>query len=88
MNLNGPNISAINSQAVSVVRHDIGIIEWTEKKELQSLDRKTKKTLTMYGAHHPKVDEDRLYVKRSKGGYEMISVEDGGKQFGKIFNVN
>ena len=88
MNLTGPKISAINPQAVSVVRHNIGIIEWTKKEEPQSLDRKTKKMLTMYGAHHAKVDEDRLYVKRSKGGYEMISVENGGKQFGKIFNVN
>ena len=74
--LNGGNtISAINSRAVSVIRYGAGIIEWT-KAELHKLDQKTRKVLTMNGAHHPKADVDRLYMKREVGGRGLISVED------------
>ena len=62
--LNGRNIiSAINSRAVSIVRYGAGIIKWT-KNELEELDRKTRKLMTMYGAQNPKADVDRLYLKR------------------------
>ena len=44
--------------------------------ELEELDRKMRKLLTMYGAHHPKVDVDRLYMKRADGGRGLIGVED------------
>ena len=51
--LNGGNIiSAINSRAVSIVRYGAGIISWT-KMELEEPDRKTRKPMTAYGAHHP-----------------------------------
>ena len=30
----------------------------------------------MYGAHHPKADVDRLYIKRSREGRRLIGVED------------
>ena len=74
--LNGMNsISAINSRAVSVVRYGAGIIKWT-KEELEKLDRKTRKLLTIHRAFHCRGDVDRLYVKRSKGGRGLISVED------------
>lgn len=39
-------------------------------------DRKTRKLLTTYRAHHPKTDVDRLYLKRSGGGRGLIGVED------------
>ena len=66
--LNGGNIIlAINSRAVSIVRYGAGIISWS-KKELEKLDRKTRKLMTMYGGHHPKADVDRLYLKRCEGG--------------------
>ena len=52
--LNGKNkINAINTWAVSVLRHGAGIIGWT-KQELKALDRTTRKVLTMNGAFHPK----------------------------------
>ena len=51
--LNGKNIIiAINTWAVSLLRYGAGLIIWT-KNELQQLDRKTRKKLTMYGAFHP-----------------------------------
>ena len=59
--LNGMNsISAINYRAVSVVRYGAGIIKWT-KEELEKLDRKTRKLLTMstdYMLREAKVVED------------------------------
>ena len=62
-------ISAINSRAVAVIGCVAGILNWT-KAEAQLLYRKTRKLLTMYRAHHPKTDVDRLYLKR------MLVAED------------
>ena len=60
-------IQAIGSLAVPVLRYSFGIINW-QQEELQKLDRKTRKLLTIHGQHHPKADVDRLYVSRKKGG--------------------
>ena len=54
---------AINSRAASTVRYGAGIISWT-KMELEELDRRTRNLMTMYEAHHPKADLDRLYLQR------------------------
>ena len=73
--LNGKNkISAVNTWAVATFRYGAGIIQWKYNK-LKDIDRKTRKTMTMYGAFHPKSDVDRLYVKRKEGGRGLISVE-------------
>ena len=46
--VNGENIiSAINSRAVSVVRYRARVIIWT-KMELEELDQKTRKLMTMH----------------------------------------
>ena len=50
------------------------MIDWKES-ELKSVVKKTRKTLTMYGAMHPKGDVDRLYIKRNEGGRGLSSVE-------------
>ena len=39
------------------------------------MDKMTKKTLTMYGALHPKSDIDGLYLKQKHGGTGLISIE-------------
>ena len=73
--LNGRNkFQAINTWAVALLRYGAGIIKWN-KEELQNLDRKSRKLLTLYGAFHPKSDVDRLYLPRSKGGRGLISCE-------------
>ena len=46
-----------------------------EKEELKTLDRMTRKVLTMNGAFHPKSDVDRLYVSRVNGGRGLIGCE-------------
>ena len=54
----GGVISVINSRTVFIVRYRVWIISCT-KMDLEELDRKTRKLMTMYGAHHPKADVDR-----------------------------
>ena len=74
--LNGKNIiTSINSRAVSIIRYSAGVLNWPVA-EVKELDRKTRKQLTMHGAHHPKANTDRLYMKRESGGRGLISVED------------
>ena len=41
--------------AVAVFRYGAGILQWKES-ELKNVDRKSRKTMTMYGALHPKSD--------------------------------
>ena len=43
--------------------------------ELKDLDKKSRKTMRMYGGLHLKSDVDRLYAKRKEGGRGLISVE-------------
>ena len=74
--LNGINIiTSINSRAISIIRYSAGVLKWPVA-EVKELDRKTRKQLTMHGAHHPKSNTERLYMKRSIGGRGLISVED------------
>ena len=53
-------INAINTRTVSILRYGAGIIRWT-KEEIKTLDRMTRKVLTVNGAFHLKSDVDRLY---------------------------
>ena len=72
--LNGRNkVTAINTWAVAIFRYVAGIIQW-KASELKDLDRKLRKTMTMYGGLHPKSNIDRLYVKRKEGGTGLLSV--------------
>ena len=62
--LNGGNtIQAINNWAVPVIRYIVGIIDWTIA-ELEDLDRKTRKLMTVHHSLHPQSDIDRLYLPR------------------------
>jgi len=67
-------IQAIGSLAVPVLRYSFGIVNW-HQEELQKLDRKTRKLLTIYGQHHQKADVDRLYVPRKQGGRGLMQLE-------------
>jgi calcineurin-like phosphoesterase family protein len=44
--------------------------------ELQKLDRKTRKLLTIHGQHHSRADVDRLYVPRKQGGRGLMQLEE------------
>ena len=51
------------------------MLEWTQA-EVAELDRKTRKLFTMYNAHHPKANVDRLYLKRSAGRRGLINIDN------------
>jgi predicted short-subunit dehydrogenase-like oxidoreductase (DUF2520 family) len=70
-NNNNNKIKSIGSLAVPVLRYDFGIVNW-HQAELQKLDRKTRKLLTIHGQHHPKADVDRLHVPRKQGGRGLM----------------
>ena len=40
------------------------------------MDRKTRKVMTMNKEFHPKIDTDRLYVSRKKGGRGLIGSKE------------
>jgi len=67
-------IQAFGSLAVPVLRYSFGIVNW-HQEELQKLDRKTRKLLTIHGQHHPKADVDRLYAPRKQGGRGLMQLE-------------
>ncbi|XP_053147207.1 uncharacterized protein LOC128342972 [Hemicordylus capensis] len=72
--LNGGNtIQAINTWAIPIIRYSAGIIDWTQA-ELETLDVKNRKIMTINHALHPCSDVDRLYLPRSSGGRGMLQV--------------
>ena len=74
--LNGENlVRGVNTWAISLLRYAAAFVSW-RKSELQAIDRKTRKLLTIYGALHSKSDVGRLYIPRKKGGKGLISIED------------
>ena len=74
--LNGGNlVKAINTWAIPLLRYSAAFLDW-RKSELQDLDRKTRKLLTMHNGLHPKSNVDRIYIPREEGGRGLISVED------------
>ena len=73
--LNGRNkIKAIDTWVVSLVRYGAGIIMW-KKAELEPMDRRTRKLMTVNKELHPRGDVARFYVGRKKGGRGLISCE-------------
>ena len=71
--LNGKNkIKAANTWAESLMRCGAGTIKWN-KEELQGIDRKSRKIMTMNKELHPRSDVARKYVPRKKGGRGLIS---------------
>lgn len=78
--LSGANkIKAISSLAVPVFTYSAGILDWNEN-EIQGMDRKTRKLLTMYGILHPRADVCRLYVPRVEGGRGLTQIAANYKQ--------
>ena len=63
-----------NTWTVAIFISGAGIIQWKVSK-LKDLNKKSRKTMTMYGGLHPKSDVDRLCVQRKEGSGGLISVE-------------
>ena len=58
-------ITAIGALDVPVLKYSFDIINW-RLEEIRKIDWKTRNVLTIYKIHQPKVDIDRLYVKRKE----------------------
>ena len=65
---------AINSWAVATMRYGAGVLE-SRVDELNELDKKTRKLLTMHKGLQRKCDVDRLYVNRKHGGKGLMRCE-------------
>ena len=50
-------------------------LKWT-RDELEQMDQRTRKLMTMHKALHPKDNVDRLYVSRKEGGRGLANIED------------
>ena len=75
-------VDGINAWAIGVVRYSAGILDWSAG-ELQAMDVKTRKILTMNGAFNRKSSTLRLYMKRKDGGRGLMGVQncvDGEKR--------
>ena len=56
------------------MRHGAGTVKWN-KEELQEIDKKSRKIMTMNKELHPRGDVARIFVPRKKGGRGLISCE-------------
>ena len=65
---------AVNTWVASVMRYGAGILKWNTD-ELKSLDRRTRKFMTMHRALHTKSDIGRVYLSRGIGGRGLINCE-------------
>ncbi|XP_023216726.1 uncharacterized protein LOC111619278 [Centruroides sculpturatus] len=73
--LNGGNtIKAMNTWPIPVIRYTADFINWTQA-ELDNLDRKTRKLMTIYCSLHPRSDVDQLYLPRRLGGRGLLQVK-------------
>ena len=65
---------AVDTWAVFVMRYGADIWKWNTD-ELESLNRRTRKFVTMHGMLPSKSDVDRVCLSRKMGGRGLISFE-------------
>ena len=70
---NKNKITAINELAIAILSYSFGIINWYQS-ELNSLDVKTRKWLTMYKIIYRNQCLSRIYLPRSKGGMGLTEI--------------
>ena len=68
-------ITAINQMATPVLAYGFGIIDWPQN-EIDSLDVKTRKILTMHKIIYRNQCMDRLYIPRREGGMGLFEIND------------
>ena len=69
------NITAINQVATPVLTYGFGIIDWPQI-EINSIDTKTRKILTMNKIIYRNQCLDRIYLPRREGGMGLIEIND------------
>ena len=74
--LNSGNVfKAINTWAVSVVRYSAAFLGWP-RLQLEEIDWRMRKLLTMHNRFLPKSNVDRRYLSRSETSKGLIGVHD------------
>ena len=66
-------ITAINQLAVPVVTYGFGIIDWPQR-DINNLDVKTRKQLTLHKLMYRNQCMDSLYIPRSEGGFGLTQI--------------
>ena len=66
---------ALTLWVVATFRYSAAILDWN-KNEIDEMDRKTRKLLTIYGTFRHKSSVNRLYMKRKDDGRGLISPRD------------
>ena len=65
---------ALNTWAVSIMMYGAAILKWN-KNELQEIERKIRKFMTINKELHSRIDVAQLYVSRKNGGRGIIGCE-------------
>ena len=74
--LNSGNVfKAINTWKASVVRYSAAFLG-RSRLQLEEIDRRARKLLTMHNGFHPKSNVGQLYLSRSDSGRGLIGVHD------------
>ena len=68
-------VKAFNSVCVGVLSYSFGVINWTEV-ELEELDIRVRKKMTMNKAFNKHSDTDRLYLPKNRGSRGFICIQD------------
>ncbi|CAG0894667.1 unnamed protein product [Darwinula stevensoni] len=66
-------VTATKTFAIPVLVYTFGVLHWTIK-ELEDLDRATRKTMNLHRSLHPKSSVQRLYLPRDEGGRGLLGV--------------
>ena len=65
----------MNTWAISLLRYFAAFLDSTGA-ELEQMERRRRKLMTMHRAVNPKSDAASIYLSRKEGGRGLISVED------------
>ena len=68
-------VKAFNSICVGVLSYSFGVINWT-KVELEEMDIRVRKEMTMNKAFNKHSDTDRLCLPRNRGCKGLIRIQD------------
>ena len=71
----GNKVTAHNTFAVPLIMPTIGILNWT-RKEIEDLDKVTRRIMCYTGNLYMRSDINRIYVLRKLGGRGLASIED------------
>jgi len=67
-------VKTINPYAVPILKYSAGIVNWS-LNELDDIDCKRRKLMTIHKGLHPKSDVHHLYLPRKSGGRGLLNIK-------------